>query len=51
IAPPRQDLYVFIRLETRAPARAYNHELWFNSGYTIWTLIREKLGAVLDKIQ
>ncbi|RKK66300.1 hypothetical protein BFJ71_g17909, partial [Fusarium oxysporum] len=44
IAPPRQDLRVFIRLETGAPARAH-------SGYAIRTLIREKLGAVSDKIR
>ncbi|KAF5228461.1 hypothetical protein FANTH_14496 [Fusarium anthophilum] len=43
ITPLRQDLRVFIRLEARAPARTY-------SGYTIWTLIQEKLGAVLDKL-
>ncbi|PNP74849.1 hypothetical protein FNYG_11813 [Fusarium nygamai] len=44
IAPPRQDLRVFIRLEAGAPARAH-------SGYAIRTLIREKLGAVSDKIR
>jgi hypothetical protein len=44
IALPRRDLRVFIRLEAGAPARAY-------SGYAIRTLIREKLGAVLDKIR
>ncbi|KAF4438619.1 hypothetical protein F53441_12763, partial [Fusarium austroafricanum] len=44
IAPPRQDLRVFIRLEAEAPARAH-------SGYAIRTLIREKLGAVSDKIR
>ncbi|KAF6515539.1 hypothetical protein HZS61_004280 [Fusarium oxysporum f. sp. conglutinans] len=42
--PPRQDLRVFIRLEAEAPARAH-------SGYAIRTLIREKLGAVSDKIR
>ncbi|PCD25886.1 hypothetical protein AU210_012320 [Fusarium oxysporum f. sp. radicis-cucumerinum] len=44
IAPPRQDLRVFIRLEAGAPARAH-------SSYAIRTLIREKLGAVSDKIR
>ncbi|KAF6515167.1 hypothetical protein HZS61_005073 [Fusarium oxysporum f. sp. conglutinans] len=44
IAPPRQDLRVIIRLEAEAPARAH-------SGYAIRTLIREKLGAVSDKIR
>ncbi|KAM5528721.1 hypothetical protein FOXYSP1_19202 [Fusarium oxysporum f. sp. phaseoli] len=44
IAPPRQDLRVFIRLEAGAPARAH-------SGYAIRTLIREKLGAVAGKIR
>ncbi|KAM5527019.1 hypothetical protein FOXYSP1_20531 [Fusarium oxysporum f. sp. phaseoli] len=44
IAPPRQDLRVFIRLEAGAPARTH-------SGYAIRTLIREKLGAVSDKIR
>jgi hypothetical protein len=44
IAPLRQDLRVFIRLEAGAPARAH-------SGYAIRTLIREKLGAVSDKIR
>ncbi|TVY74156.1 hypothetical protein Focb16_v005833 [Fusarium oxysporum f. sp. cubense] len=44
IAPPRQDLRVFIRLEAGAPARAH-------SGYAIRTLIREKLGAVSSKIR
>ncbi|KAF9785575.1 hypothetical protein IL306_005849, partial [Fusarium sp. DS 682] len=44
IAPPRQDLRVFIRLEAEAPARAH-------SSYAIRTLIREKLGAVSDKIR
>ncbi|RKK47600.1 hypothetical protein BFJ69_g18169 [Fusarium oxysporum] len=44
IAPPRQDFRVFIRLEAEAPARAH-------SGYAIRTLIREKLGAVSDKIR
>uniref|UniRef100_A0A0D2YHX7 Uncharacterized protein n=1 Tax=Fusarium oxysporum (strain Fo5176) TaxID=660025 RepID=A0A0D2YHX7_FUSOF len=44
IAPPRQDLRVFIRLEAGAPARTY-------SGYAIRTLIREKLGAVSDKVR
>ncbi|EXL90519.1 hypothetical protein FOIG_16240 [Fusarium odoratissimum NRRL 54006] len=44
IAPPRQDLHVFIRLEAGAPARTH-------SGYAIRTLIREKLGAVSDKIR
>ncbi|KAJ3455198.1 hypothetical protein MRS44_013798 [Fusarium solani] len=43
-APPRQDLRVFIRLEAEAPARA-------QSSYAIRTLIREKLGAVSDKIR
>ncbi|RMI93032.1 hypothetical protein CDV36_016571, partial [Fusarium kuroshium] len=43
-APPRQDLRVFIRLEPEAPARA-------QSSYAIRTLIREKLGAVSDKIR
>jgi hypothetical protein len=44
IAPPRQDLRVFIRLEAGAPARAH-------SSYAIRTLIQEKLGAVSDKIR
>ncbi|PCD25803.1 hypothetical protein AU210_012239 [Fusarium oxysporum f. sp. radicis-cucumerinum] len=44
IAPLRQDLRVFIRLEAGAPARAH-------SGYAIRTLIREKLGAASDKIR
>ncbi|EXL63854.1 hypothetical protein FOPG_19874, partial [Fusarium oxysporum f. sp. conglutinans race 2 54008] len=44
IAPPRQDLRVFIRLEAGAPAKAH-------SGYAIRTLIREKLGAVSSKIR
>ncbi|PNP58253.1 hypothetical protein FNYG_15131 [Fusarium nygamai] len=44
ITPLRQDLRVFIRLEAGAPARAH-------SGYAIRTLIREKLGAVSDKIR
>ncbi|PCD22043.1 hypothetical protein AU210_016026 [Fusarium oxysporum f. sp. radicis-cucumerinum] len=44
IAPPRQDLRVFIRLEAGAPARAH-------SSYAIRTLIREKLGAVSDKVR
>ncbi|KAH7472014.1 hypothetical protein FOMA001_g12962 [Fusarium oxysporum f. sp. matthiolae] len=44
IAPPRQDLRVFIRLEAGAPARAH-------SSYAIRTLIREKHGAVSDKIR
>ncbi|KAG6999835.1 hypothetical protein FocnCong_v013434 [Fusarium oxysporum f. sp. conglutinans] len=44
IAPPRQDLRIFIRLEAGAPARTH-------SGYAIRTLIREKLGAVSDKIR
>ncbi|CVL09339.1 uncharacterized protein FMAN_14308 [Fusarium mangiferae] len=38
------DLRVFVRLEAEAPARAH-------SGYAIRTLIREKLGAVSDKIR
>ncbi|CZR49880.1 uncharacterized protein FPRO_16088 [Fusarium proliferatum ET1] len=42
--PPRRDLRAFIRLEAGAPARAH-------SGYAIRTLIREKLGAVSDKIR
>ncbi|ENH74238.1 hypothetical protein FOC1_g10001879 [Fusarium oxysporum f. sp. cubense race 1] len=44
IAPPRQDLRVFIRLEAGAPARAH-------SSYAIRTLIQEKLGAVSNKIR
>ncbi|KAJ0132266.1 hypothetical protein HZ326_24647 [Fusarium oxysporum f. sp. albedinis] len=44
IAPPRQDLRAFIRLEAGAPARAH-------SSYAIRTLIQEKLGAVSDKIR
>ncbi|KAL9563921.1 hypothetical protein ACKAV7_011956 [Fusarium commune] len=44
IAPPRQDLRVFIRLEAGAPARAH-------SSYAIRTLIQEKVGAVSDKIR
>ncbi|KAF4334268.1 hypothetical protein FBEOM_11900, partial [Fusarium beomiforme] len=44
IAPPRQDLRVFIRLEAGAPARAY-------SSYAIRTLIQEKLSAVSSKIR
>ncbi|KAH6957487.1 hypothetical protein DER45DRAFT_467630, partial [Fusarium avenaceum] len=44
IAPPRQDLRVFVRLEAGAPAR--NH-----SSYAIRTLIRERLGPVSDKIR
>ncbi|KAG7418567.1 hypothetical protein Forpi1262_v016463 [Fusarium oxysporum f. sp. raphani] len=44
LSPPRQDLRVFIRLEAGAPARAH-------SSYAIRTLIREKLGAVSDKIR
>jgi hypothetical protein len=44
IAPPRQDLRVFIRLEAGAPARAH-------SSYAIRTHIREKLGTVSDKIR
>ncbi|KAG7403959.1 hypothetical protein Forpi1262_v018619 [Fusarium oxysporum f. sp. raphani] len=44
VAPPRQDLRVFIRLEAGAPARAH-------TGYAIRTLIREKLGTVSDKIR
>ncbi|KAG7404171.1 hypothetical protein Forpe1208_v015675 [Fusarium oxysporum f. sp. rapae] len=44
IAPPRQDLRVFIRLEAGAPARAH-------SSYAIRTLIQEKLSAVSSKIR
>ncbi|KAJ0127741.1 NAD/NADP-dependent betaine aldehyde dehydrogenase [Fusarium oxysporum f. sp. albedinis] len=44
IAPPQQDLRVFIHLEAGAPARAH-------SSYAIRTLIQEKLGAVSDKIR
>ncbi|KAG7437412.1 hypothetical protein Forpi1262_v001966 [Fusarium oxysporum f. sp. raphani] len=44
IAPPRQDLRVFIRLEAGAPARAH-------SSYAIRTLIQEKLSAVSNKIR
>ncbi|SCO87583.1 uncharacterized protein FRV6_11710 [Fusarium oxysporum] len=44
IAPPRQDLRVFVRLEAGAPARDH-------SSYTIRTLIQEKLGTVSDKIR
>ncbi|RKK77106.1 hypothetical protein BFJ63_vAg17982 [Fusarium oxysporum f. sp. narcissi] len=44
IAPPRQDLPVFIRLEAGAPARAH-------SSYAIRTLIQEKLSAVSNKIR
>ncbi|EWY79673.1 hypothetical protein FOYG_17159 [Fusarium oxysporum NRRL 32931] len=44
IAPPRQDLRVFIRLEAGAPARAH-------SSYATRTLIQEKVGAVSDKIR
>ncbi|EXM14888.1 hypothetical protein FOTG_16722 [Fusarium oxysporum f. sp. vasinfectum 25433] len=42
--PTRQDLRVFVRLEAEAPARDH-------SSYAIWTLIREKLGPVSDKIR
>ncbi|KNB15715.1 hypothetical protein FOXG_14138 [Fusarium oxysporum f. sp. lycopersici 4287] len=44
IAPPRQDLRVFIRLEAGAPARAH-------SSYAIRTLIQEKLSAASNKIR
>ncbi|EGU73023.1 hypothetical protein FOXB_16467, partial [Fusarium oxysporum f. sp. conglutinans Fo5176] len=44
IAPPRQDLRVFIRLEAGAPARAH-------SSYAIRTLIQEKVGVVSNKIR
>ncbi|RKK55869.1 hypothetical protein BFJ69_g17692, partial [Fusarium oxysporum] len=44
VAPPRQDLRVFIRLEAGAPARDH-------SSYAIRTLIQEKLGTVSDKIR
>ncbi|KAF6527552.1 hypothetical protein HZS61_007854 [Fusarium oxysporum f. sp. conglutinans] len=44
IAPPRQDLRVFIRLEAGAPARAH-------SSYTIRTLIQEKLSTISSKIR
>lgn len=43
-APPREDLHVFIRLEAGAPARTQN-------SYAIRTHIREKFGAVSDKIR
>ncbi|KAK2122371.1 hypothetical protein NOF04DRAFT_1418180 [Fusarium oxysporum II5] len=44
VAPPRQDLRVFVRLEAGAPARDH-------SSYAIRTLIQEKLGTVSDKIR
>lgn len=44
IAPPREDLRVFIRLEARAPARAQNC-------YAIRTHICGKLGAISNKIR
>ncbi|RSL79298.1 hypothetical protein CDV31_017219, partial [Fusarium ambrosium] len=44
IAPPREDLWIFIRLETGAPARAPNC-------YAIRTHICGKLGAILNKIR
>ncbi|PCD21355.1 hypothetical protein AU210_016321 [Fusarium oxysporum f. sp. radicis-cucumerinum] len=43
IAPPRQYLRVFIRLEAEVPARAY-------SGYIIRTLVRKTPDAASDKI-
>ncbi|KAI8655633.1 hypothetical protein NCS55_01216000 [Fusarium keratoplasticum] len=44
IAPPREDLRVFIRLEASAPARAQNC-------YAIRTHICGKLGAISNKIR
>ncbi|KAJ3455314.1 hypothetical protein MRS44_013914 [Fusarium solani] len=44
IAPPREDLRVFIRLEASAPART-------QSCYAIRTHICEKLGAISNKIR